>query len=101
MRISDWSSDVCSSDLPHAPALFGFDRRDRFARDAVAAQAIVRIFEEAAEMIIIGARFGHDIDRAAGEGAVLDVERRELDPRVATRVIEERTRTPRRAVGVV
>src|SRR3546814_10507769 len=22
MRISDWSSDVCSSDLPHAPAPF-------------------------------------------------------------------------------
>src|SRR3546814_12023869 len=28
MRISDWSSDVCSSDLLHSPAL-GFQHRDK------------------------------------------------------------------------
>src|SRR3546814_13729165 len=52
-------------------------------------------------MIIIGARFGHDIDRAAGEGAVIDVERRELDLRFANRVIGDRRRTARREAGVV
>src|SRR3546814_10820204 len=25
MRISDWSSDVCSSDLPHAPERYGLE----------------------------------------------------------------------------
>src|SRR3546814_947863 len=34
MRISDWSSDVCSSDLRLAEALF--HRRDIFARDVAA-----------------------------------------------------------------
>src|SRR3546814_4642727 len=29
MRISDWSSDVCSSDLPRHPDLLGRDQLDR------------------------------------------------------------------------
>src|SRR3546814_17414624 len=52
-------------------------------------------------MIIMGSRFGQDIDRAAGEGAVIDVERRELDLRFANRVIGDRRRTARREAGVV
>src|SRR3546814_10995251 len=48
MRISDWSSDVCSSDLKTSPTLFGFDfsfapplveRRAYFPGDNVPANA--------------------------------------------------------------
>src|SRR3546814_3918882 len=45
MRISDWSSDVCSSDLPAA------DRSERFARHigTLARVGTERLVEEAAE----------------------------------------------------
>src|SRR3546814_3534405 len=77
-----------------APTLVRLDRRDiegfAVGNNPVAAQAIVRIFEEAAEVVIVGARFGNDIDRAAGELAVIDIEPRELDLRFAYRVKRDR-----------
>ncbi len=71
------------------------------AGDRVAAQPVVRIFVEAAEVIIVGARLGHDVDRAAGELAVVDIERRELDLGLAHRVIGDRGRAARGEAGVV
>src|SRR3546814_13763905 len=75
---------------PHAPALFGFDRRDRFARDAVAAQAIVRIFEEAAEMIIIGDRKSVVSGKSVAVRVDLGgrrISKKKIDKRIHTRVI--------------
>src|SRR3546814_9191318 len=37
MRISDWSSDLCSSDLPVLPQLRQFDRRRQFGERGAAA----------------------------------------------------------------
>src|SRR3546814_15373616 len=39
MRISDWSSDVCSSDLRRLPAVVVPLYRDRCLNEAIAAQA--------------------------------------------------------------
>src|SRR3546814_5459072 len=49
MRISDWSSDVCSSDLPGLAAELGVDRLDRLAvalRAAVAAALAGRLVDD-------------------------------------------------------
>src|SRR3546814_5723388 len=53
MRISDWSSDVCSSDLPgkgrtradNSKAAAGFSQKGRFSRRAVALQHVVSLRE--------------------------------------------------------
>src|SRR3546814_8986459 len=59
MRISDWSSDVCSSDLPIGVAPDGFNINDRAG--AVAPQAMrARVVEERAD---VGLAFDGDADR--------------------------------------
>src|SRR3546814_12947643 len=55
MRISDWSSDVCSSDLQERPRIGVLLRRDRFERFV---SAIVYIPRE---------KFNTDIRRKFGE----------------------------------
>src|SRR3546814_8936864 len=45
VRISDWSSDVCSSDLPAAPVVETFDE-GRFAHIAGFGHAQSQIFEQ-------------------------------------------------------
>src|SRR3546814_8837081 len=40
MRISDWSSDVCSSDLPHRGACLAVLARQRVARNGACDQAL-------------------------------------------------------------
>src|SRR3546814_16691146 len=42
MRISDWSSDVCSSDLPAVSAVGGGTRQHRRDKDAKAPEALER-----------------------------------------------------------
>ena len=56
---------------------------------------------EGAAVESVGARLGDDVDRAAGELAIFDVERRELDLGFAHRVIGDRGRAARREAGVV
>src|SRR5690606_13727412 len=86
---------------PGAPALVGLDRGDLVAGDRAAAQAVVRILEEAAAVERVLARLGDDVDRAPGEVAIFDVEGRELDLRLAHRIVRDRGRTARREAGIV
>ena len=69
--------------------------------DLFAAQVVVRIFEEGAAVEALRAALGHDVDRAAGEVAIFDVERRELDLGLADRVVGDRGRAARREARVV
>ena len=89
----------------HAPALFRLDRCNEAApplrHDIVGAQAVVGIFEEATELVVVGARLGDDVDRAAGELAVVDVERGELDLGFTHGVVRDRGRRTGREAGVV
>src|SRR3546814_10779494 len=59
MRISDWSSDVCSSDLSMAPIAAVAAARDR-GRDELGADALVVEHEVAAEILMLVAG-QHDI----------------------------------------
>src|SRR3546814_17362493 len=82
MRISDWSSDVCSSDLRHA-----VDRvvRRHHRRNAGAADHFLERREEILAQFAFGKRRGADIGAARGlavPGQVL--ERREDAPRLET-----------------
>src|SRR3546814_7195734 len=66
MRISDWSSDVCSSDLQHMP--FGHPGlRDRMSRDPVyqGLQQAPRVLEVAWRQTV------HELDRAQQERVAL------------------------------
>src|SRR3546814_19140841 len=70
MRISDWSSDVCSSDLFHHPADRLFDRDGRV--DAVLIEKVDRVDAEPLERAFAGApRVG---GRAVDAGDLLALE---------------------------
>src|SRR3546814_11641322 len=73
MRISDWSSDVCSSDLP-----FGFERlRDHNARHwrDIKDEARSHIATQLESPIV-----GYDLDPRAIEAATANLERAWLTP---------------------
>src|SRR3546814_1481372 len=92
MRISDWSSDVCSSDLFHEARMFGevADRIAAVEEDAFVAVDIGQLRFAArgrGEAGIIGERAGlgvefADIDDVGADGARQD---RAVDGRVAQR----------------
>src|SRR3546814_10495624 len=60
MRISDWSSDVCSSDL------LGPDRGDRAAQDAVGQGLVARLSPRRADPDLRRQRGGGDFRPLAG-----------------------------------
>src|SRR3546814_9444033 len=68
MRISDWSSDVCSSDLAN-----GEGRRDiHLALDEAPARLVDRILRPVAKrthdrVIAVGAKFGADTEQSGNE----------------------------------
>src|SRR4029079_2650904 len=85
----------------NAPALVGLNLGDGTAADGVAAKVAVGKFIERAAVEPVGTRLGHDVDRAAGELAIFDIERSELDLRLAHRVIGDRSRAAGRETRVV
>src|SRR3546814_3564596 len=63
MRISDWSSDVCSSDLPCRPALSQAERRV-FIRRHDRAGGVVHNFGHRGALFVVGpARTQNNIER--------------------------------------
>src|SRR3546814_2172431 len=67
MRISDWSSDVCSSDLNRASAWL-FDQRDDAGRDRGRRSPVLdaQLDEDLLEMLVHGPRADvHDLARVA------------------------------------
>src|SRR3546814_6670418 len=94
MRISDWSSDVCSSDLIAEAATGAPD----FAPEPVLAGAFV----PGAFLRPFAAMVGHDDQRLAGEIALQIAERRpygllrvrKLDQRVAALDVHEQQEAP-------
>src|SRR3546814_2847985 len=64
MRISDWSSDVCSSDLQAAAAAAGGHH------DAVAVEETLVALAEPAEIAAVMAAFGAETHQAARQRAV-------------------------------
>src|SRR3546814_18318078 len=55
MRISDWSSDVCSSDLPRYPDLLGRDQLDRRDRgDGLMTGAYGEAYDDAYDTLSAG-----------------------------------------------
>src|SRR3546814_6758550 len=76
MRISDWSSDVCSSDLRHAacrklePIMMEGDARDLFAEGT---ERMDIAFADAPEIVEIDAQLIGRV-RGAHEGGLVDTE---------------------------
>ena len=86
----------------HAVALFLIGRRgeiDTVGR--VALKAVVGVGEECRTVELVRARLGHDVDGAARELAVLNVERREFDRGFADRVEGDRQRVAAGEGGAV
>src|SRR3546814_10871945 len=70
MRISDWSSDVCSSDLDVAPGVI--HARLRFANDLESALAgVVFVQESAPESVDRKWELLRDIDRLSAPEAII------------------------------
>src|SRR3546814_7149518 len=98
MRISDWSSDVCSSDLTPAPPRSPRWHRASFPapvgapleRGGAAAVALVDaafdVFDEAARAFVAGLQ-REGVVQAAGRGARLEAQGVAVDPdRKSTRL---------------
>src|SRR3546814_10531979 len=68
MRISDWSSDVCSSDLAVASAVKGFVRRSGTAHDVTHLRADIQLAWTADFVVGIGQHFVPLGDPAHGTG---------------------------------
>src|SRR3546814_11940322 len=74
MRISDWSSDVCSSDLLHRLYPFAHQRAERRRRGVEDVHLVlVADLPEAREVGIVRHAFEHQRRRAVGERPIDDV----------------------------
>src|SRR5436190_7741199 len=84
-----------------APALVRLDRCHGAPAGMIAAKVAVRELVESAAVETVRAGLGHDVDGAARKLAIFNVERGELDLRLADRIIGNGGRAARREAGVV
>src|SRR3546814_187576 len=100
MRISDWSSDVCSSDLANAYA-DGLQRGlDDIAAEAARLPRRPRVyFEEWDEPPITGIRWVAELVRIAGGDDVFP--ERALEPLAKARILENPAEVVRRAPDII
>src|SRR3546814_3222535 len=70
MRISDWSSDVCSSDLLTLHALRALEAADVILHDALVSPEILALARPAARLEAVGKRAGRSEERRVGKECV-------------------------------